>query len=106
MAAATLPLDEPTIGDAKRGVAAFALDDFGTPDDARAAVVVRLELGRTRLRAAEAERLEAGAVVPLDDAAHDPVNVYANGRLVARGDLVVLDNRFGVRVTELVTEGT
>jgi flagellar motor switch protein FliN/FliY len=43
-----------------------------------------------------------GAVVPLAEAASDPVNVFADGRLVARGDLIVLDGRFCLRVTEVV----
>ena len=48
-------------------------------------------------------RLEQGAVVALDKLAGDPVDVYANGRLIARGEVLVLNDNFCVRVAELIT---
>jgi flagellar motor switch protein FliN/FliY len=48
-------------------------------------------------------RLKQGAVVTLDKLAGDPVDIYANGRLIARGEVLVLNDNFCVRVAELVT---
>ena len=63
---------------------------------------VAIELGRTTLSRPDAGRLQLGGLLPLDQAADEPVNVYADGHLVARGEVVVQDGRFGVRVTEIV----
>ncbi len=63
---------------------------------------VVIELGRTTLSRPDAECLDLGAVLPLDQATDEPVNVYADGHLVARGEIVVQDGRLGVRVTEIV----
>src|SRR5438874_2180181 len=62
---------------------------------------VRIELGRARLRVEEMLALEGGAVVELDRAAGDPVDVFVNDRLVARGELIVIDENFGVRICEI-----
>jgi flagellar motor switch protein FliN/FliY len=48
-------------------------------------------------------KLRCGAVVALDKSAGDPVDVYANGRLVARGEVLVMNDNFCVRVAELIT---
>ena len=48
-------------------------------------------------------RLRKGSVVPLDKLAGDPVDVYVNGRLIARGEVLVLNDNFCVRVAELIT---
>jgi flagellar motor switch protein FliN/FliY len=63
---------------------------------------LRVELGRARLYADEVERLTQGAVVALDKLMGDPADIYASGRLVARGELLVVDGNFGVRILELV----
>ena len=63
---------------------------------------LRIELGRTRLDPDGVRQLRSGAVVSLDSAAGEPVDVYAAGRLVARGEAVVHDDRVAVRVVELV----
>lgn len=62
---------------------------------------VRIELGSTLLDAGEAAKLAGGSVVQLDEQAHDPVNIYADGSLVARGEILVLEGRLCVRLTEL-----
>lgn len=67
----------------------------------RERVEVTIELGSTTLCSAELDAIGAGSVVRLDERAADPVNVYAGGRLVARGELVVLGGRVSVRVTEV-----
>src|SRR5688500_14620835 len=63
-------------------------------------LTVRIELGRTRMRLEEVLRLGPGAVVELDRLAGDPVDVFVNDRLVARGEVVVLNDKFAVRLTE------
>lgn len=61
---------------------------------------LRIELGRTRLPRRQAEALKNGALLALDTLAGEPVAVLADGRLIARGELVVLDGKLAVRVTE------
>jgi flagellar motor switch protein FliN/FliY len=51
-------------------------------------------------------RLNEGAVVTLDKLAGDPVDIYANGRLIARGEVLVLNDNFCVRVAELISDDT
>lgn len=63
---------------------------------------LRIELGRTMMRLEEVLHLRGGSVVALDKLAGDPVDVFANGRLIARGEVLVLNDNFCVRVTELV----
>jgi flagellar motor switch protein FliN len=65
-------------------------------------VEVAVEIGRLRMPLRELLSLEPGAVLELDRAADAPVDVLVNGRLVARGEVVVIDGEFGVRVTDLV----
>lgn len=63
---------------------------------------LRIELGRTHMHLEEVLKLKKGAVVPLDKLAGDPVDVYVSGRLIARGEVLELNDKFCVRVTELV----
>lgn len=64
---------------------------------------VKVELGRTRMLVEDVLELGEGSVVELDKLAGDPVDVYANDRLVARGEVLVLNDTFCVRVSEVVT---
>lgn len=63
---------------------------------------VKIELGRAYMYVEDVLKLRRGSVVPLDKLAGDPVDVYVNGRLVARGEVLVLNDNFCVRVAELV----
>lgn len=63
---------------------------------------VTVELGRTQLSVEEVLDLQGGSVVELDRIAGDPVDVFINDRIIAKGEVVVVDDRFGVRITELV----
>jgi flagellar motor switch protein FliN len=67
---------------------------------------LKIELGRTQMHLDEVLRLNEGAVVTLDKLAGDPVDIYANGRLIARGEVLVLNDNFCVRVAELITDET
>jgi flagellar motor switch protein FliN/FliY len=61
------------------------------------------ELGRMRMKVRDLVALEPGSVVELDRAAGSPVDVLVNGALLARGEVVVIDEEFGIRISEIVT---
>lgn len=63
---------------------------------------LKIELGRTHMYLEDVLKLRKGSVVPLDKLAGDPVDVYVNGRLIARGEVLVLNDNFCVRVAELI----
>ncbi len=63
---------------------------------------VKIELGRSRMLVEEVLQLNEGSVVELDKLAGDPVDVFVNDRLVARGEVLVLNDNFCVRVNEIV----
>jgi flagellar motor switch protein FliN len=65
-------------------------------------VDVSVELGRARMTIGETLELGPGAIVTLDRMAGEPVDLLVNGRVVARGEVVVIDEEFGLRVTEVV----
>lgn len=64
---------------------------------------VSVELGRTRMTVRDLLALAPGAIVELDKAAGAPVDVLVNGTLMARGEVVVIDEEFAVRISEIVT---
>lgn len=64
---------------------------------------VMVELGRTRMTLRQILDLQKGSVVELNRVAGDVVDIYVNGHLIARGEVVVVDDKFGVRITELIT---
>jgi len=64
---------------------------------------VTVELGRTQLLIRDIMDLSAGSIIELDKIAGEPVDLFANGLLVARGEVIVIDDNFGVRVTEIIT---
>ncbi len=64
---------------------------------------ISVELGRTKLLVREVLDLQSGAVVELDRMAGDPVDVLVNDKLMARGEVVVVDDKFGIRITEILT---
>ena len=63
---------------------------------------ITVELGQSRMPIQSILELGVGSVVALDKAAGDPVDVLVNGRIVARGEVVVVDEHFGVRILGLV----
>lgn len=64
---------------------------------------VTVELGRTRMQLARILELKSGSVVELDRLAGDPVDVLVNDRMVARGEVVIVDDKFGVRIIEMLS---
>jgi flagellar motor switch protein FliN/FliY len=63
---------------------------------------LKIELGRTHMYLEDILKLNKGAVVPLDRLAGDPVDIFVNGRLIARGEVLILNDNFCVRIAELV----
>ncbi|HEY0043610.1 MAG TPA: flagellar motor switch protein FliN [Allosphingosinicella sp.] len=67
-------------------------------------VKVQAVLGRSRMEIGELMRLRPGAVVELDRRVGEPVDIYVNNRLIARGEVVLIDNSLGVTLTEIVRQ--
>jgi flagellar motor switch protein FliN/FliY len=65
-------------------------------------VEVTVELGRRRVRIGEVLRLGPGSVLELSKANGEPLDIYVNDRLIARGEAVVVGERYGVRLTEVL----
>ncbi len=92
---------------------AFTVPAVAQPGDERApegiallgdvALNVKIELGRTRMLVEDVLRLGDGSVVELDKLAGDPVDVYVNDRPVARGEVLVLNDNFCVRINEILS---
>ena len=95
------------------GVTSFRFDDFsGAPASTENTTLdlisdvgldLKIELGRTNMYLEDVLKLCKGSVVTLDKLAGDPVDIYVNGRLIARGEVLVLNDNFCVRVAELIT---
>jgi flagellar motor switch protein FliN len=65
-------------------------------------VELTVEVGRTRMTLGQALALGPGSVVTLDRLADKPVDLLVNGKPIARGEVVVIDEEFGLRITEVV----
>ena len=108
-------IDQPA-GAAPHGVRPFELQNFsGAPPSSEVATLelirdveldLKIELGRTHMYLEDVLKLRRGSVVPLDKLAGDPVDIFVNGRLIARGEVLVLNDNFCVRVAELVAGET
>jgi len=68
-------------------------------------VKLTVELGSCLMPMRDVLQLDVGSVVQLDKVADEPVQLSVNRKLVARGEVVVVENRFGIKITELVTSG-
>ena len=100
------------LGEIPSGVSSYRLDEFSpaTPSTETATLDLirdveldlKIELGRTHMYLEDVLKLRKGSVVPLDKLAGDPVDIYVNGRLIARGEVLVLNDNFCVRVAELI----
>ncbi|MFZ4750716.1 MAG: flagellar motor switch protein FliN [Phycisphaerales bacterium] len=91
------PVGLPDFGGSASGGAAGAI---GMLSDV--SLQVRIELGRTKMLVEDVLRLNPDSVVELDKAAGDPVDIYVNGRRIARGEVLVLNENFCVRVSEII----
>ncbi|OHB24744.1 MAG: flagellar motor switch protein FliN [Desulfuromonadaceae bacterium GWC2_58_13] len=64
---------------------------------------ISVEVGRTRLLIKELLEMQEGSVVELDKLAGEPLDVYVNSRLIARGEAVLVNEKFGIRLTDVVS---
>ncbi|HUE73784.1 MAG TPA: flagellar motor switch protein FliN [Pirellulaceae bacterium] len=104
-------VDHPT-DPAAQNLSPFQFRDFtGTPASGEKATLellrdvdlnLRIELGRTQMYLEDVLKLRRGAVVSLDKLAGDPVDIFVNGRLIARGEVLVMNDNFCIRVAELL----
>ena len=69
-------------------------------------MTVTVELGRTRMPVRQLLALSPGSVIELNRSANTPVDVFVNGTLFARAEVVVIDDEFGVRITDIVERDT
>ena len=116
--AVAVDVDDPAAASA--GEPAFDLPDLDAPTRRRSPVAdpgaldllgdvemgVTAELGRTRMTVRDLLNLSPGAVVELDRVAGSPVDLLVNGTLIARGEVVVVDDEFGVRISEIISRNT
>jgi len=104
--------DTPDVAAAAPEAKAYSLPSFQqVMRDAQASSIdllrdvelnVKIELGRSRMLVEDVLKLAEGSVVELDKLAGDPVDVFVNERLIARGEVLVLNDNFCVRVNEIV----
>ncbi len=94
----TSPLDLPAFQEALSDSQASSIDLLKDVE-----LNVKIELGRAEMMVEDVLKLGEGSVVELDKLAGDPVDVFVNDRLVARGEVLVLNDNFCVRVNEIVT---
>jgi len=101
-----LKLDEfaPTQGDAEPvdGFERSAADLSAVYD---VPVNIQAVLGRANMEVASLLRLARGSVIELDRKVGEAIDIYVNNRLVARGEVVVVDERLGVTMTEIIKDG-
>lgn len=88
----------------QRGPAEFVPASFGQDIDLvlDIPVQVSVELGRTKISIRDILQLTQGSVVELDGMAGEPLNVLINGCLIAQGEVVVVNDRFGIRLTDII----
>lgn len=87
------PLDEDSGGSAPRELSMV----MGIP------VKLNVELGRTSITIKQLLELSQGSVIELDGMAGDHMDIMINGHLIAQGEVVVVDDKYGIRVTEIIT---
>lgn len=102
-------------GEASHEGGRLALEEFTPRDSDRIAaglgllddidLNVKVELGRTLMYVEDVLRLNENSVIELDKAAGDPVDIYVNDRHVARGEVLVLNENFCVRISEIIHDG-
>ena len=68
----------------------------------RVSLTVSAELGRCTMRVSDVLKLGTGSIVTLDRAASDPIDLLVNDKLTARGEIVAVEDRFGIRITEIL----
>lgn len=109
---AIVPAADPSGGDFPALEDFGPIEDTGAPPDGLASleavydvpVKVQAVLGRSRIAIGALMQLKAGAVIELDRRVGEPVDIFVNNRLIARGEVVMIENSLGVTLTEIVRE--
>jgi flagellar motor switch protein FliN/FliY len=89
----------PYVGDVSSKIASDLAPVFDVP------VSISAVLGKVHISVAELLRLGQGTVLELDRRVGEAIDIYVNNRLVARGEIVVVDERLGVTMTEIIKDG-
>lgn len=98
------PLSVPSIDDLAAGARGNgSAEGMELLDDV--SLRVQIELGRTLMYVEDVLRLNTDSVIELDKAAGDPVDIFVNNRKVARGEVLVVNDNFCVRVSEIIGDG-
>lgn len=92
------PDDLPSLNPSKAQGEAIGLDHL-----MNVTVPLTVELGRTRISIAGLSQFAPGSLVTLEREAHEPVDVLVNGKLVAKGEVVTVGSRYGVRITSMIS---
>lgn len=66
-------------------------------------VKMTVQLGKTKMAIKDLLSLSQGSVVPLDGLAGEPLDILINGYLIAQGEVVVVDDKYGIRITDIIT---
>ena len=98
----------PAVPGSEAGSPAAGVETLGRPIELlfNVEMAVTVELGRTRMSMRDLLNLKPGKIVELDRPARAPVDVLVNNTLLARGEVVLVDDDLGVRVTEIVGAAT
>ncbi|MCU0316570.1 MAG: flagellar motor switch protein FliN [Fimbriimonadaceae bacterium] len=99
------PIEDLTAGHASEKISGALpeLSDTGLELLMDIPLEISVELGRVKMVVKDVVELGSGSIVEIDKAAGEPVDVMVNGRLVARGEVVVIEDNFGVRITEILS---
>ncbi len=86
----------------------FTEGGFGTPDENMEVILdipvtISMEIGRTSISIRNLLQLNQGSVVELDRLAGEPMDVLVNGTLIAHGEVVVVNEKFGIRLTDVIS---
>jgi|SRR5579863_7898534 len=96
------PSSAPAAGEEPHGGPASTAADLDLRRLSDVPLELSVEIGRTRMTVGETLQLRAGAIVTLERLAGEPVDLLVNGTPIARGEVVVVDEQFGLRVSEIV----
>lgn len=67
-------------------------------------ITLSMEIGRTRMRISDLLKLSSGSIVELQRMVDEPLDVLVNGKLIAQGEAVVIDGKFGIRLTDVMSK--
>ena len=90
------------LGGAEKIAADLGIDDNNLELIMTVPIQITVELGKTKKKIKDIAELTVGNIVELNRQAGDQVDVVANGRLIAKGDVVVVDDNYSVRITEII----